>query len=270
MVSSLMNSICRPETAALGLETSTDAFDISGDSEAKVARAIGTWDFSAHDFSDDELLHAAYIMLTHCLQCSELEQWRQSGPSLKRFLLASRAAYNNFVPYHNFRHVVDVLQALFFSLLQVGILPPYPHGKVSAGKMPASAISALLEPFDALVLLVSAIGHDVGHPGVSNAFLVMLKSPLAQLYNDKSVLEAFHCAAYSQIPAAGEDPCGSSVLCPLQRVRKKLKERQTTPSKNQRKARLRREERNDIRKYNPTVESVLTMRLVKMLLPIVS
>ena len=49
------------------------------------------------------------------------------------------------------------------------------------------------------MLLVTAIGHDVGHPGVNNAFLVALKAPLAQLYNDNSVLEAFHCAAYSQI-----------------------------------------------------------------------
>ena len=30
-------------------------------------------------------------------------------------------------------------------------------------------------------------------------FLVKLNAPLAQLYNDQSVLEAFHCAAYSQI-----------------------------------------------------------------------
>ena len=56
-----------------------------------------------------------------------------------------------------------------------------------------------MNPFHSLVLLVSAIGHDVGHPGVNNGFLVTVKSPLAQLYNDKSVLESFHCAAYSQI-----------------------------------------------------------------------
>ena len=62
-----------------------------------------------------------------------------------------------------------------------------------------SPIAALLKPFDALTLLITAIGHDVGHPGVNNAFLVALNAPLAQLYNDKSVLEAFHCAAYSQI-----------------------------------------------------------------------
>jgi hypothetical protein len=50
----------------------------------------------------------------------------------------------------------------------------------------------------------------VGHPGVNNGFLVVLNAPLAQLYNDRSVLESFHCAAYSQIlrrywPAAFED-----------------------------------------------------------------
>ena len=50
-----------------------------------------------------------------------------------------------------------------------------------------------------MTLLISAIGHDVGHPGVNNMFLVKLNAPLAQLYNDTSVLEAFHCAAYSQI-----------------------------------------------------------------------
>ena len=56
-----------------------------------------------------------------------------------------------------------------------------------------------MKPFEALTLLIAAIGHDVGHPGVNNMFLVKLNAPLAQLYNDQSVLEAFHCAAYSQI-----------------------------------------------------------------------
>lgn len=114
--------------------------------------------------------------------------------------MASRAAYNAFVHYHNFRHVVDVLQAIFFFLVQLGTLPPYliPAGSQVTPNH-SSPIGALLRPFDALTLMISAIGHDVGHPGVNNAFLVALKAPLAQLYNDKSVLEEFHCAAYSQI-----------------------------------------------------------------------
>lgn len=120
---------------------------------------------------------------------------------LKTFLMASRAAYNAFVHYHNFRHVVDVLQAVFYFLVQIGTLPPYPTSAVlsNGSSKHSSPIAALLRPFDALTLMISAIGHDVGHPGVNNAFLVALKAPLAQLYNDKSVLEAFHCAAYSQI-----------------------------------------------------------------------
>lgn len=71
-------------------------------------------------------------------------------------------------------------------------------------------MAQLLSPFDALTLLITAIGHDVGHPGVNNGFLTTLNAPLAQLYNDRSVLESFHCAAYSQIlrrywPATFED-----------------------------------------------------------------
>ena len=114
--------------------------------------------------------------------------------------MASRAAYNAFVSYHNFRHVVDVMQAIFYFLVQLGTLPPYPaHSTPLASVKKPAPIAALLKPFDALTLLITAIGHDVGHPGVNNAFLVALNAPLAQLYNDKSVLEAFHCAAYSQI-----------------------------------------------------------------------
>jgi hypothetical protein len=95
-------------------------------------------------------------------------------------------------------------------LLQLGILPDYPPSEILHTAGPKSAIASLLRPFDALTLLISAIGHDVGHPGVNNAFLVALNAPLAQLYNDRSVLESFHCAAYSQIlrrywPASFED-----------------------------------------------------------------
>jgi 3',5'-cyclic-nucleotide phosphodiesterase len=110
--------------------------------------------------------------------------------------------------YHNFRHAVDVLQSTFHFLTRIHVLPDYPGtGTISE---PRSDVAVILTPFDALTLLVTAIGHDVGHPGVNNGFLVRLNAPLAQLYNDKSVLEAFHCAAFSQIlrrhwPAVFED-----------------------------------------------------------------
>jgi 3',5'-cyclic-nucleotide phosphodiesterase len=128
----------------------------------------------------------------------------RSQGELTQFLLACRNTYNAFVPYHNFRHVVDVLQAVFYFLLQLELLPPYPstitNSQIPAEAMrPKSPVKTILKPFDVLTLLITAIGHDVGHPGVNNAFLVKLNAPLAQLYNDRSVLESFHCAAFSQV-----------------------------------------------------------------------
>ncbi|KAF1991910.1 HD-domain/PDEase-like protein [Aulographum hederae CBS 113979] len=196
MVANLMSGICDPQSVVDDSESGE--FDLSPERQKAITEAIGLWSFSAHDFTDEELLYGALLMLEHALKLPELERWRMSSEDLARFLLASRNAYNSFVLYHNFRHVADVLQALFYFLVQIGTLPPYPETD-HAITHPPCAIAELLKPFDALTLLISAIGHDVGHPGVNNAFLVALNAPLAQLYNDRSVLESFHCAAYSQI-----------------------------------------------------------------------
>lgn len=198
MVSGLMTGICNPDEVPQVIDHKKLP-NMEPRKEASLADTIGSWGFSGHDWSEEELVHAACMMLQHALSMPELVNWRISTPQLKTFLMASRAAYNSFVNYHNFRHVVDVMQAIFYFLVQLGTLPPYPISTTTGVRKSISPIAALLKPFDALTLLITAIGHDVGHPGVNNAFLVALNAPLAQLYNDRSVLEAFHCAAYSQI-----------------------------------------------------------------------
>ncbi|RDH28255.1 high affinity cAMP phosphodiesterase [Aspergillus welwitschiae] len=195
MVSKLMRGICNPEEV---IEEFQDReLDVRPDRADFVREHIAQWGFTAHEFSDDELVLAAFEMLQHALQYPELEQWQLTPGELRTFLLACRASYNSFVLYHNFRHAIDVLQSVFCFLLHIGALPPYgPNSPTIDDKCP---MASLLTPFDTLTLLISAIGHDVGHPGVNNFFLVKLNAPLAQLYNDNSVLEAFHCAAFSQI-----------------------------------------------------------------------
>jgi len=199
MVSNLMSNICHagqetePSVASIRIE-------VSPERRAEIRDAVGCWHFCAHDFSDDDLVVGASLMFQHAFTVPELEQWRISTDQLTAFLVACRAAYNVFVPYHNFRHAIDVLQATFNFLVRIGTLPPFlpehDAGTIAGEKSP---LSSLLKPFEALTLLVSAIGHDVGHPGVNNGFLITLNAPLAQLYNDRSVLESFHCAAFSQI-----------------------------------------------------------------------
>ncbi|ORY31096.1 HD-domain/PDEase-like protein, partial [Neocallimastix californiae] len=44
-------------------------------------------------------------------------------------------------------------------------------------------------------MYMAACIHDFDHPGVSNKFLITVGDPLAELYNDKSVLENHHCSA---------------------------------------------------------------------------
>ncbi|RKF53929.1 putative 3 5 -cyclic nucleotide phosphodiesterase [Golovinomyces cichoracearum] len=197
MVSGLMDSICQigdhnPLPNSLTVS-------IVPNRRETISAVLDSWDFSAHDFTDDELLYAALQMLQHILKMPELELWHLSTENLTVFLFASRSAYNAFVPYHNFRHVVDVLQACFVFLIRLGRIPPYSDSYSVFSSSPSSDLAESIRPNDALALLITAIGHDVGHPGVNNAFLTSLNAPLTQLYNDRSVLETFHCAAYSQI-----------------------------------------------------------------------
>lgn len=56
-----------------------------------------------------------------------------------------------------------------------------------------------LTVFEVIVLLISSAGHDYGHPGQNNHFLVQTQSQLALNYNDRSVLENFHAAELTKI-----------------------------------------------------------------------
>ncbi|KAF9976187.1 3',5'-cyclic-nucleotide phosphodiesterase, partial [Modicella reniformis] len=60
-------------------------------------------------------------------------------------------------------------------------------------------VQDFLRPEDIFALIVASIGHDVGHPGVNNMFLINAHTPLAQVYNDRSVLESFHSMALFQV-----------------------------------------------------------------------
>ncbi|QRV91058.1 hypothetical protein RhiJN_19076 [Ceratobasidium sp. AG-Ba] len=47
---------------------------------------------------------------------------------------------------------------------------------------------------DVFALLLAAVGHDVGHPGLSNAFMTNADTPLSRVFDHKSSLEQLHCA----------------------------------------------------------------------------
>jgi len=99
--------------------------------------------------------------------------------TLHSFLLEVRSGYNNN-PYHNFRHAIDVTQGIYFFL--------------TTGK-----VAEMLSYLEILAVLIAALCHDLRHPGLNNTFLIDTNSTLALRYNDRSVLENYHCAEAFQI-----------------------------------------------------------------------
>ena len=59
-----------------------------------------------------------------------------------------------------------------------------------------TGIKDWLSDLEIFALLLSAIIHDYDHSGTTNNFHVQSSSNLAILYNDKSVLENHHVAAF--------------------------------------------------------------------------
>ena len=78
-------------------------------------------------------------------------------------------------PYHNFRHIMDVSQSVSCIVNQF-------------------SASFWLHDFDMFAVYISAIVHDLEHPGTNNVYQVNAMTPLALRYNDISVLENHHCS----------------------------------------------------------------------------
>lgn len=74
-------------------------------------------------------------------------------------------SYHNANPYHNFKHALDVLQSTWYYLRSLGLF----FKSIVDTKNP---LKLLLKPVHILALLIASLGHDVGHPGVNNGFLV--------------------------------------------------------------------------------------------------
>ena len=104
---------------------------------------------------------------------------------LDNFLMVLSKSYQNTKAlYHTSLHGVDVCYSTLLILTYL--------------KNDENMIKDISQ-LDIISLIISALGHDVGHPGLNNKFLVNSKNELSIIYNDASVLENFHCAKTFQL-----------------------------------------------------------------------
>jgi hypothetical protein len=99
---------------------------------------------------------------------------------LQMLLEFALVMYKNYFenPYHSFHHAIDVTYFAYYLMEDMSL-----------------AEQLDLTPSDKAVLLISALGHDVLHPGTNNLYQVYFdneinaKTPVALRYNNESVLE---------------------------------------------------------------------------------
>ena len=96
---------------------------------------------------------------------------------LDSFLTSVNSQYKKETLYHNSLHGTDVTQScyIFFS-----------HS--NAEKIAKTNV------LDLLSIFIAALGHDIGHPGLTNTFHINDSTEMAITYNDISVLENFHAS----------------------------------------------------------------------------
>jgi len=133
---------------------------------------LRSWEFDVWAYKEEQLFPFILDMFN---DFGLLERFNVPKDKFQTFLVEVRNNYSKKNPYHNFRHAFDVTHTIYLLLTTTS----------------AAGYLSYLEIF---ALLVAALVHDLGHPGLNNNFQIATCSALALRYNDRSVLENHHCS----------------------------------------------------------------------------
>lgn len=160
-------------SGALARRASTMASDFALPCTTDV---IESWNFDVLEYDQSKLTTVFMYIFT---VLDVFEEFKVNEDVMRAFLTELSGKYLDNT-YHNYYHGFDVAHTVY-RILNVSFL---------------NMAFSHLEMFS---LMVAAVGHDVGHPGVNNAYLIKAKDQLALAHNDRSPLENMHCAVIYQI-----------------------------------------------------------------------
>ncbi len=174
------NVITKQNTSALQ-EEGSHLKRLSALSDASLAVTVdvlNSWDFDVLELNGDQLSDI-FIYLFNILNI--VDEFKVPLPVLKTFLMDISGKYQPNT-YHNYQHGYDVAHTVY----QLMIIP---------------RLNVVFSHIEFFSLLVAAVAHDVGHPGVNNLYLVNSKNELALRHNDRSPLENMHCSLLYEVLA---------------------------------------------------------------------
>ena len=140
-------------------------------------RTIIDQDFNIFDFKKKVGYRSVLPIMCHTIlkTLGLLDSKIISKNKLDSFLYSVSDGYKESSLYHNSLHGADVTQSLCIYFINSNI------EEISETTV-----------LDLLGIIISAMGHDLGHPGLNNNFHVNACTDLALTYNDVSCLENYH------------------------------------------------------------------------------
>jgi len=131
-----------------------------------------TWDFNVLDIDGKFILkNIVGKIFKNFIEKNNYRKINEIG--LKIFIKNVSELYHDH-PYHNFYHATNVFHKTYMLLSECQLFK----------KLNLDVLFSIL---------ISALTHDIDHPGNNNLYEINTCSPLALKYNDLSVLEQHHC-----------------------------------------------------------------------------
>lgn len=137
-----------------------------------------TWEFDVLRIRDKSCLVNALGLIFQSLNL--LDTLGIDPKTLANYISDVSVKYHDKNPFHNLHHATYVTQFAYMLI----------H---------ATNADKYLSPKQLFGVILSAVVHDVDHPGNTNMFEINSQSQLALLYNDQSVLENHHCSTAFQL-----------------------------------------------------------------------
>ncbi|KAI3651931.1 hypothetical protein MP228_003234 [Amoeboaphelidium protococcarum] len=134
------------------------------------------------------------LVISLLLRLNVLQVLKVNMVQLHEYISTVEALYQQ-VPYHCFEHAVDVTLVSFI-IFQDFLKLQQSFGNCENNKDNDmnNRVNVQLSEIDGIMLMLAALCHDVGHPGLNNLFHVNAETDLAMLTGEESVLEVLSAA----------------------------------------------------------------------------
>ncbi|EPR64411.1 3'5'-cyclic nucleotide phosphodiesterase domain-containing protein [Toxoplasma gondii GAB2-2007-GAL-DOM2] len=137
---------------------------------------IFSWDFDISSLQPEMSAKLAYELLIWCADKAHISVPRET---CEKFVLSVQQNYSA-MPFHNFNHALHAAQAVILIAKDLSFQHWFSYE-------------------DKFIIMLAALGHDMGHPGVSNEFLISMRSFTSILFNETAVLENYHTLLYMDL-----------------------------------------------------------------------